>query len=125
LHDKEFSKIDCLECANCCKTISPAMNDTDVSRMASFFKIKASDFIDKYLYLDSEGDYVFNSTPCPFLMDDNKCQIYASRPKACREYPHTDRKRFYQLLDLTAKNSKVCPAVFNIVEQIKKLPPEK
>lgn len=120
LHDQEFQKIDCLECANCCKTISPAMNDSDVRRMSIALKIKESDFISKYLFLDADGDYVFKTSPCPFLMDDNKCRIYPSRPKACREYPHTDRKRFYQILDLTAKNSKICPAVFNIIEILKR-----
>jgi len=124
-HELEFEKIDCLECANCCKTISPAMNDSDVRRLASKLKMKDSDFIDNYLLRDKDGDYVFKTAPCPFLKEDNRCEIYPSRPKACREYPHTDRKRFYQILDLTAKNSKVCPLVFNIVEQIKKAPPEK
>lgn len=120
LHEQEFEKIDCLECANCCKSISPAMNDTDVRRMASGMKMKESDFIKTYLLIDTDGDYVYKSSPCPFLKEDNKCEIYPSRPKACREYPHTDRKRFYQILDLTAKNSKICPVVFNIVENLKK-----
>ena len=74
--------------------------------------------IDAYLEMDEEEEYVFRLQPCPFLGTDNYCAIYASRPKACREYPHTDRKRFYQILDLTAKNTKVCPAVFNIVEEL-------
>jgi uncharacterized protein len=122
LHRHEFEKINCLECANCCKTISPAMTDSDVRRMASITRMRVPDFIDTYLLLDNEEDYVFRKSPCPFLGDDNYCLIYESRPRACREYPHTDRKRFYQILDLTAKNSKVCPAVFNILEELKKIP---
>jgi uncharacterized protein len=122
LHEKEFENINCLECANCCKTISPAMGESDVRRMASAVRMKVADFIDAYLNLDTDGDFVFKKSPCPFLLDDNKCEIYSSRPKACKEYPHTDRKRFYQILNLTAKNSEVCPAVFNIVEQLKNLP---
>jgi uncharacterized protein len=125
LHNQEFDKINCLDCANCCKTISPAMNDTDIRRMASALKIKETDLLEQYLFLDSEGDYVFKKSPCPFLQDDNKCQIYSARPKACREYPHTDRKRFYQILDLTAENTKVCPAVFNIIEHVKKISADK
>ena len=46
--------------------------------------------------------------------------VYESRPKACREYPHTDRPRFYQILDLTLKNAEVCPAVFELIERLKK-----
>jgi Fe-S-cluster containining protein len=118
-HSKEFDQIDCLECANCCKTISPAMYTSDVKRMASAMKMKMQDFIDAYLNLDEDEEYVFKNSPCPFLGDNNYCVIYPSRPKACREYPHTDRKRMYQILDLTARNTKVCPAIFNIVERLK------
>jgi Fe-S-cluster containining protein len=120
LHNKEFSQIDCLECANCCKTISPAIYGSDLRRMALALKMKTTDFIDNYLLKDEEDDYVFRETPCPFLGDDNYCAIYESRPKACREYPHTDRKRFYQILELTAKNSKVCPTVFNIIGRLRR-----
>jgi Fe-S-cluster containining protein len=119
LHEDEFNKIDCLQCANCCKTISPAMNESDVRRMAASMKLKIGDFYARFLEMDSEGDYVFRQSPCPFLGSDNFCSIYESRPRACYEYPHTNRKRFYQVLDITLKNYKVCPAVFNILEQLR------
>ena len=122
LHNAEFKKIDCLKCSNCCKTISPAMNNSDVRRMAATMKIKISEFNDLYLNIDNDGDYIFKQSPCPFLGEDNFCSVYESRSRACREYPHTNRKRFYQILDLTSKNYKVCPAVFNIVEQLKQSP---
>lgn len=119
LHDEVFLEMDCLDCANCCKSISPTLYDKDVERLAKHFKMKPSQFVDEYLYVDDEGDYVFKQTPCPFLMPDNYCMAYESRPKACREYPHTDRKRFYQILNLTLKNTEVCPAVFELVEKLK------
>lgn len=117
-HDDAFEEIDCLDCANCCKTTSPIFYDKDVERMASHFKMKASEFFDTYLKIDEDGDQVLKSSPCPFLMEDNKCMAYESRPRACREYPHTNRKRMHQILDLTAKNTRVCPAVASIVEQL-------
>lgn len=119
LHNEVFQEIDCLNCANCCKSISPTLYDKDVERLAKQFKMKPSQFVDEYLYVDSEGDYVFKQTPCPFLLPDNYCMVYENRPKACREYPHTDRKRFYQILNLTLKNTEVCPAVFDVVEKLK------
>ncbi|MCK5170226.1 MAG: YkgJ family cysteine cluster protein [Bacteroidales bacterium] len=119
LHDEVFQEIDCLDCANCCKSISPTLYDKDVERLARHFKLKPSQFVEEYLYVDNEGDYVFKQTPCPFLLPDNYCMAYESRPKACREYPHTDRKRFYQILNLTLKNMEVCPAVFDVVERLK------
>ena len=117
-HDKAFEKIDCLDCANCCKTTSPIYYDKDVERMASHFKMKPAQFFDKYLKVDEDGDQVLQFSPCPFLMADNKCEAYDSRPKACREYPHTNRKRMHQILDLTAINSRVCPAVAEIVNKM-------
>lgn len=119
LHNEVFQEIDCLDCANCCKSISPTLYNKDVERLAKYFKTRPSQFVEEYLYVDDEGDYVFQKTPCPFLMPDNYCMVYESRPKACREYPHTDRKRFYQILNLTLTNTEVCPAAFDVVERLK------
>lgn len=121
LHESTFEKIDCLECANCCKTTSPMLFPKDIERLAAAKKMKPSLFTTEYLKIDEDGDYVFKSAPCPFLGVDNYCSVYEDRPKACREYPHTDRKNMYQILDLTYKNIKVCPAVYAIVEDLKKL----
>ena len=114
-HDEIFAIINCLECANCCKSISPIVSDKDIQRIAGHLKTKPAEFTRKYLQIDDEGDYIFKETPCPFLMPDNYCMIYEKRPKACREYPHTARRRFYQLLQLSLKNSFICPAVFQIL----------
>ena len=119
LHHQVFDYTDCLECANCCKSISPIVIDRDIDRLAKHLRIKPSAVIEQYLHLDEDGDYVFNETPCPFLMPDNYCMVYESRPRACREYPHTDRKRFFQISSLTYKNTFVCPAVFDVVEGLK------
>lgn len=121
LHESVFEKIDCLQCANCCKTTSPIFYMKDIERAAKHLKIKTSVFIDTYLKIDEDNDYVLKTSPCSFLDADNYCMIYESRPTACREYPHTDRKRMYQILDLTHKNTMVCPAVLQIVELLKKV----
>ena len=120
LHDKEFERTDCLKCANCCKTTGPLFTDKDVSRIAKYFKMKEQKFVETYLRVDEENDYVLQSVPCTFLGADNYCSIYEVRPKACREFPHTNRKKFQQISNLTLKNVVVCPAAFNIVEEMKK-----
>jgi Fe-S-cluster containining protein len=120
IHEAVFEAINCLDCANCCRTLGPRITDTDVRRIASFLRIKPSKFMENYLLIDEEGDYIFRSMPCPFLGMDNYCSIYDTRPKACSEYPHTDRRRVYQVMALTLKNSTVCPAVFEILEQLRK-----
>ena len=120
LHEQAFEVIDCLECANCCSSISPAIKDNDIQKIAKSLKIKPSAVVEKYMSLDDEQDYVMNCSPCPFLMQDNYCEIYDSRPLACKGYPHTDRNKMAQILDLTLKNTLVCPAVCFIFEELKK-----
>lgn len=117
LHEEAFSEIDCLACAHCCRTLGPRITDRDIQQLAKFTGIKASRFIDIYLRIDEDMDYVFKTMPCPFLQDDNYCSVYEARPKACREYPHTDRVKFYQLLNLSLKNAETCPAVLSIFEK--------
>jgi Fe-S-cluster containining protein len=118
-HEEAFEEIECLNCANCCKTTSPIFRDVDIRRLAKKIKIKDSQFVDDLLRIDSDNDYVLQSSPCYFLNEDNTCSVYKDRPNACKEYPHTNRKRMSQLLDLTLKNAEVCPAVAKIVEQIR------
>jgi len=121
LHEAEFKKTDCLSCANCCKTTGPLFTNSDIKRIAKYLRLKPHGFIEKYLRLDEENDFVLQSVPCSFLDGQNSCMIYEVRPKACREFPHTDRKKFHQISDLTLKNVAICPAAFNIVEEMKRL----
>lgn len=118
-HEEVFEEIDCLDCANCCKTTSPIFLMSDIERMAKSLKLATGIFIEKYLYLDADNDYVLKSSPCPFLLDDNTCLVYEDRPKACKEYPHTNRKKMHQITRLTGKNSLICPAVTRILEKLR------
>jgi Fe-S-cluster containining protein len=123
LHDKEFEKTDCLQCANCCKTTSPIFTDIDIERISKHLKMKPVNFISQYLRVDEDNFHVLQEAPCSFLNEDNSCYIYDVRPKACKEYPHTNRKKFHQINQLTLKNIELCPAAFNIVEKMKERMP--
>jgi Fe-S-cluster containining protein len=118
LHEDVSAEIDCLSCANCCRTLGPAIYDKDIERMARALRIKPAEVVARYLRTDEDGDYVFQSMPCPFLLPDNYCSIYEARPKACREYPHTDRKKFEQIYRLTVKNSATCPIVYEVLSRL-------
>lgn len=120
LHEHFSSEINCLECANCCRSLGPAIYDKDIERISKALRLKPSEVVDKYLKIDEDGDYVFRSMPCPFLMPDNYCSIYEFRPKACREYPHTDRKKFSQIYMLTVKNSSTCPIAYHVLKELTK-----
>ena len=119
LHEESSEAMDCLACANCCRTLGPRIETKDIERMAKALRIKENEVYERYLHQDEDGDWVFRSMPCPFLGSDNYCAIYESRPKACREYPHTDRKRFYQIYNLSIKNAYTCPIVFEVLEQLR------
>ena len=120
IHDQVFEHTDCLACGNCCRTTSPLFTEKDITRIAKHLRIKEHQFITQYLQRDEDDFWVLQETPCPFLGDDNYCFIYDVRPKACAGYPHTNRKKFIQLSNLTIKNTEICPAVYEIVEELKK-----
>lgn len=118
VHTEVFREIDCTKCANCCKILGPLFTESDISRIAKHFRMRLPVFEDMYLRVDEDNDKVFKSMPCPFLGEDNLCSIYDIRPKACREFPHTDRKKIYQINHLTIQNTLICPAVYLFVEKL-------
>jgi Fe-S-cluster containining protein len=118
LHEEGFEKIDCLKCANCCKRYSPRFKTPDIKRISRLLKMKESVFIETYLQLDNEGDYVTKTTPCPFLGEDNYCSIYENRPSDCHRFPYTNEDVFFKRPQLTMKNSTFCPIVYYVIEKL-------
>ena len=118
LHDEAFKKIDCLTCANCCKNYSPRFKTPDIKRIARYLKMKEGAFIEKYLLLDNEGDYVVTTKPCPFLGEDNACSIYSERPSDCKRFPYTDEDVFFKRPAITLKNATFCPIVEHVMERL-------
>ena len=118
LHEEAFSKIDCLQCANCCKNFSPRFKTPDIKRISKYLKMRESDFIEKYLKVDEDGDFVVKSTPCPFLGENNFCTIYEQRPSDCHRFPYTDEDVFIKRQQLTLKNSSFCPITYYVIEKL-------
>jgi Fe-S-cluster containining protein len=121
LHEDTFAELDCLTCANCCRTTSPIFQSKDIDRLAKRLRVRPVQLIENYLRIDDDGDYVLKSSPCPFLQSDNRCEVYDDRPTACRTYPHTDRKKFHQLIELTYKNTFICPAVQKMMVKLESI----
>ena len=117
-HVRAFEEIDCLRCANCCVTTGPRVLERDIDRLAHALRMRASDFTRRYLRKDEDADWVFKSMPCPFLGNDNYCGVYEDRPKACREYPHTDQRNIHQLFSKTLKNAAICPIVARVLQLV-------
>ena len=118
LHEEAFEKVSCLSCAGCCKNYSPRFKTPDIKRISKYLRMKEGAFIDEYLMLDTEGDYVLRSTPCPFLGENNACNIYEERPSDCRRFPYTDEDVLFKRPAITLKNSEFCPAVYFVLEKL-------
>ena len=118
LTEEAFEKIDCLKCAQCCKNYSPRFKTPDIKRISKKLKMRESEFIDTYLNVDEEGDFVVKSTPCPFLGPDNFCGIYEDRPSDCRRFPYTDEDILLKRPQLTLKNSTFCPITYYVLERL-------
>jgi len=118
VHDSVFEEVDCMDCANCCKSIPAIILKQDITRISKHLSMSEAVFQDKYVVIDEDGDRVINSSPCPFLLEDNACDIYDVRPKACKQYPHTNESEFSNNIHLHKINSQYCPAVYYIVQRM-------
>nr|QNO53912.1 hypothetical protein NNHBGCAA_00012 [Methanosarcinales archaeon ANME-1 ERB6] len=119
LYKEISSKIDCRACANCCKEVTPVLDEEDVKKLSEGSGRYNDEFKEEYLVEDEESNgFKFKMKPCPFLKD-NLCSLYAYRPKDCRSYPHLHKEGFvFRLMDVIA-NCSVCPMVFNVYEALK------
>jgi len=115
LHEAAFEKINCLDCARCCKNYSPRFKMPDIKRISKYLRMKETAFIDTYLSMDQEGDYVANTKPCPFLGADHACSIYEHRPTDCQRFPYTDEDVFFKRSSITMKNVEFCPIVHDVM----------
>ncbi len=118
LHEEAFEKTDCLQCAACCKTYSPRFKTPDIKRISKVLKMRESVFIETYLMVDEDGDYVLKTMPCSFLNEDNTCRIYEDRPSDCRRFPYTDEDVLLKRKKITLKNASFCPIVFYVMEKL-------
>ena len=118
-HHDVFKDTDCLTCANCCKSYSPIISLEDLYSISVGASISVENLLKEYIEMDEEGDFVFRMQPCPFLnLNDNKCKIYEHRPSACKDYPHTNRKKIKSALDAIEINASTCPAVYTILNNV-------
>ncbi len=117
-HEAAFENINCLDCAACCKNYSPRFKTPDIKRISKHLKMKESVFIDTYLRLDEDGDYVVKSKPCPFLDSNNYCSIYDVRPSDCERFPYTDEDVLLKRPNITLKNATFCPIVVFVLERL-------
>lgn len=120
--DKEvWSEVSCLNCANCCKAMTPTFTRKDINRIAAHFNQSAASFTEKWLFKEPDGgDIVNKQQPCQFLnLKDNKCSIYEIRPDDCRSFPHHGKKNFAEWTHIYKQNIEHCPATYKLVEKMR------
>ncbi len=119
MHEEAFEKIDCKNCANCCKTARLTLEADDIERIATHLSLPIEAVERDYLQQDEDGSWGFNALPCPFLSTQNLCAIYEARPIACQDYPNTGKDGFTSRRYQHSSNSEICPASYYIVERMK------
>jgi len=119
LADKEaWGKTDCLDCANCCKTMSPTYTGEDMKRISAHLGMSVKAFKEKWLYKDKVGDWMNVKQPCQFLdLKTNMCDIYAVRPRDCAGFPH-HKKSMVDYAHMYKQNIEFCPATYRLVEHM-------
>ena len=118
LHEEACERVDCLTCAACCKNYSPRFKTPDVKRISKHLGMRESVFIETYLRVDEDGDFVVKASPCPFLGADNFCSIYEVRPSDCARFPYTDEDVMIKRQKLTLKNSTFCPITYYVLDKL-------
>ena len=120
LEKEVWQEVDCLSCANCCKTMSPTYTKTDIRRIAKHFSVTPAAFSKKWLRKDRIGDMLNKTEPCQFLdMKDNKCSIYDVRPADCSGFPHLPKTKTAGYLHVHRQNIELCPATYKLVEKMR------
>lgn len=119
LEPEIWKEVDCLTCANCCKTMSPTFTKKDIKRISQHFGQTPEAFTKQWLRKDRIGDMLNKTEPCQFLnLQDNKCSIYEIRPLDCSGFPHLPRKRMVDYIHVHKQNIEYCPATYKLVEKM-------
>ena len=120
---KVWKEIDCLSCANCCKTMTPTFTPTDIKRIAAHLQTTPKAFKEDWLEFDKkEKDWMNRLQPCQFLnLKTNKCNIYAVRPADCAGFPHLTKKKMVDYVHVHKQNIEYCPATYKMVEKMQAL----
>lgn len=117
-HDEAFEEIDCLSCGNCCRVHGPLFAESDLKRLAKTLGFDKNDWAREKLERDPDEGWRCKVLPCPFIRDDNACEVYEDRPKDCESYPYTAERHVARGLNRLAHNALICPAAYLVAMKI-------
>lgn len=124
-----WQEIDCLSCANCCKSMTPTFTKTDIKRISEHLEMSPKEFSEKWLeYEEDDKDWINKRQPCQFLSNEtNMCSIYEVRPSDCSGFPHLKKRKMPEYMHWHQQNISYCPATYKMVEKMREhgIKPEK
>lgn len=118
LHEKCFKIYDCTKCRNCCKKIGTIIKEDELTKICEELKLDKKFVRDNLL--EKYGEYTFKKDKCLFL-EGNTCKVEKCLPIACREYPYTNKEERLFSLYSVISNARICPVVYEILEELKKM----
>jgi hypothetical protein len=116
-------RIDCTQCANCCKVATVTLAQRDIERLARYLRLTPAQFTERHTMESAEEGRILRRTEergCVFL-EGNACTVYEVRPGTCERFPHLVRgegsiaSRMWQMVDRAC----YCPIVYNSLEAFK------
>ncbi len=116
--------IDCLACANCCRSIAVGLAPDDMLPLAQALSLPPAQVIAQYVDQRAGQDWhewgVFRCSPCAFLggASGTRCTLYDHRPQSCRDYP-AFTPDFRWLIDEYIAGVGKCPIIFNVITRLK------
>ena len=121
--DKEtiLEHFTCQTSGNCCKCPGVVyVTSTDIQGMATCLSLSEFDFRQRYVIKQNGWDVISTTTHRPncFLDEQNRCQVYEHRPKACRTYPNWDI--IWESEASLKKECELCPGLNSAVNLAKK-----
>ena len=120
--ERVWAGIDCTACANCCRQVSPTLNEEEVGRLARRLGMEQKQFIDTFLKRTDpleDKPWEMRSRPCPFLRE-NRCTVYEDRPGDCSGYPYLYKPRFLSRAMGMIERTFTCPIVYEVLEDLKR-----
>lgn len=114
-----YNEINCLECGKCCKELIINLENNDIGNLSSALNLQQNeikkDYLEKFKYKD---EYVFNSKPCPFLLENNICRVYEDRSKTCRIFPGLSLTNFDDLFNSLRQYVDFCPILSLLINKL-------
>lgn len=120
---KVEAQIECLECANCCKTATARLVDRDIDKVAKAAGMKRDRFLKECTVMTADEGRILkrsDETGCIFL-NGKECLVYEGRPASCEDFPHLVRGPGSLMHRMWAmpERATYCPITYNTLEEWK------